>query len=150
MICKNDLFHMNKQSGVGLLELMIALVVFTMGVTAVFKFQSRYFYYYDIAKQRSEALVIAKNKIEALRTFEVLATTAGKVAYADIVSGTASTAGNNATYTSTWTVTTNVNPNYKSVNNVVSWTDRRNTTQSVTLSSIIGGIDPATSGLIYN
>lgn len=142
--------HQHQQRGVGLLELMITLVVFSIGIAALFKFQSQYFYYYDVGKQRTEALVIAKNKIEALRAFEVITTTTGKVAYDDIVSGTATTTGNNASYTNTWTVTTNANPDYKNVTSVVSWTDRRGTAQSVTLSTIIAKVDPATSGLIYN
>lgn len=141
---------MNTQRGVGLLELMITLLVFSIGIISLFKFMSQYAYYYDLNKQRAEALVIAKNKIEALRGFEVIATTTGKVAYDDIVTGNATTVGNNASYTNTWTVTTNTNPDYKVVNEVVTWTDRRGSSQSLALSTMIAKTDPATSGLIYN
>lgn len=141
---------MNNQRGVGLLELIVTLLVFSIGIAALIKFQGQYFYYYDVSKQRSEAVILAKNKIESLRNYEVIATTTGKVAYADIVTGSSTTAGNNASYTIAWTVTTNTNPDYKNINTVVTWTDRRGSSQSVSLSSIIASIDPATSGLVYN
>lgn len=141
---------MDRQRGVGLLELMVTLLVFSIGLISLFKFMRQYSYYYDVNQQRAEALVIAKNKIEGLRGFEVIATTTGKVAYNDIVTGSATMAGNNASYTSTWTVTINTNPDYKTINEVVSWLDRRGGSQSLTLSTIIAKIDPATSGLVYN
>lgn len=141
---------MDTQRGIGLLELMITLLVFSIGIISLFKFMRQYSYYYDVNKQRAEALVIAKNKMETLRGFEVIATTTGKVAYDDIATGYATASGNNASYTSTWTVTTNTNPDYKTVNEAVMWVDRRGGSQSLTLSTIIAKIDPATSGLIYN
>jgi len=136
--------------GLSLIELVVTLLILTMGVAALIKFQANYFYYYDVAKQKAEALVIAKNKLEVLRTFQVIATTTGFVAYNDIVSGTANTTGTNATYTNTWTVTTFTTPNYKTVAMVVTWADRRGVNQSVALDSIISQTDPVSSGLVFN
>lgn len=142
MVTKNN-------HGLTLIELIVTLLLLTIGVAALVKFQSYYAYTYDISKQRSEALVVASKQLEVLKTFEVLTTTSGKVAYQDIVSGTSSTSGNNATYTNTWTVTTNTNPDYKVVNIIVSWSDRRGANQQVNLTGIVSGVSPATSGLIY-
>lgn len=139
-----------KTQGVGLVELMITLLVFSIGIVALLKYQSNYFYYYDISKQRSEAMSLAKNRIATLRDFEVIPTTTGKVAYTDIASGTTTSQGNNTTYTITTTVTSHSSPDYKNIDVKVSWTDRRNANQSVTLSTIIASIDPASSGLAYN
>ena len=141
---------MKNAPGFSLVELIVTLMVLTIGIAALVKFQSRYFYYYDIGKQRAEALVVANKQMEILKTFDVIATTTGHVAYQDIVSGTNTTVGNNATYTNTWTVTTNTNPDYKVINEVVTWPDRRGVSQSVTLTGTVSSIDPATSGLIYN
>ena len=80
----------------------------------------------------------------------MLTTTPGYNAYSDIISGSSATIGSNATYTTTWTVTTNTSPAYKTINMIVSWLDRRGTTKNVNLTSIISQIDPETSGaLIY-
>lgn len=138
-----------KVQGFTLIELLAVLFVVTIGLAAVVKFQSNYFYYYDQSKQQAEAIVIANNKLESLRAFDVINTTVGHVAYDDIITGTSTTAGNNATFTNTWTVTTFTNPNYKTVNCVVTWLNRRGATQSVTVSAIISQIDPATSGSVY-
>jgi type IV pilus modification protein PilV len=143
------IMHAKKQ-GITLIELLITLMVLTIGIAALIKFQGSYFYYYDVSKQRAEALVIAKKKMESLRAYEVIPTTASKVAYNDIVSGSSSSTGSNASYTTTWTVTTNTDPDYKTVNMVVSWTDRRGVSQNATLTSIISKTDPATNGLISN
>jgi len=135
-------------AGVSLIELLITLLVLTIGITALIKFQATYFYYYDVAKQQSDAIDLARDTIEALRNYEVLNTTPGFTAYADIASSTTTVAGDNTTYTVTCTVTTNTNPDYKTVNVQVSWTDRRNIAKSITLTSIIAKIDPSNSGLI--
>ena len=109
-----------------------------------------YFYYADLSKQQAEATVLAKTKMADLRNFQVLTTTPGYNAYSDIISGSSATIGSNATYTTTWTVTTNTSPAYKTINMIVSWLDRRGTTKNVNLTSIISQIDPETSGaLIY-
>jgi type IV pilus modification protein PilV len=143
---------MNKfnQKGVTLIELLVTLLILTIGIAALIKFQMTYFYYYDLSKQRAEAIFLAKAKMDALRAFETIPTTSGKFAYNDIVSGSSTSTGNNATYSINWTVTTYTNPNYKTVNITVSWTDRRNAAKSISLSSIIAQLDPSTSGVVMN
>ena len=128
---------------------MVVLFIVTIGLAAIVKFQSNYFYYYDISKQQAEAIVVANNKLESLRAFDVISTAVGHVAYDDIVSGSSTTTGNNATYTNTWTVVTFTDPNYKTVNCVVTWPNRRGASQSVTVSAIISQTDPVTSGNAY-
>lgn len=135
-------------AGVSLVELLVTLLVLTIGITALIKFQATYFYYYDVAKQQADAIDLARKTIESLRNYEVLDTTPGLTAYADIASSTSTVVGSNTTYTVTCTVTTNTSPDYKTVNVQVSWNDRRNIAKSITLTSIIAKIDPSNSGLI--
>ena len=149
MTLSNKFMH-STIKGVTLIELLITLVVITIGMAALIKFQGTYFYYADLSKQQAEATVLAKTKMADLRNFQVLTTTPGYNAYSDIISGSSATIGSNATYTTTWTVTTNTSPAYKTINMIVSWLDRRGTTKNVNLTSIISQIDPETSGaLIY-
>ena len=88
--------------------------------------------------------------METLRYFQVIPTTGGYVAYNDIASSTSSSTVNSTSYTTTSTISTNTSIGYKTVNIVVSWSDRRGTSQSVDLTSIIGQIDPSASGVIVN
>ena len=138
----------NKVVGITLIELLVTLLILTIGIAGLVKFQGSYFYYSDVSKQRQEALLLAKTKMAALRNFQVLPTTTGYAAYDDITSGSASTTQNNATYTTTWTITDHTNPSYKTANIVVSWTDRRGSSQNLTLTSIISKTDPANSGIL--
>lgn len=137
-----------KIAGMTLVELLVVLLILTIAMAAIVKFQVSSFYYDGISRQRIIAINLAKDKIESFRAYEVLSTTSGKVAYNDISSGASSSTVNNTPYTLTWTVTTNTDPDYKTVNVIVSWTDRRNVSQSVTLSTIVAKIDPANSGVI--
>jgi type IV pilus assembly protein PilV len=142
--------HKSNQKGVTLIELLVTLLILTIGIAGLIKFQMTYFYYSDLSKQRAEAVFLAKTKMDALRAFQTIPTTSGQFAYNDIASGSSTSAGNNATYSINWTVTTHTNPNYKTVNITVSWTDRRNATKSISLSSIIAQLDPSISGVVMN
>lgn len=136
-----------KIAGISFIELLTTLLVLTIGISALIKFQTHFFYYFDVNKQQAIALDLAQKKIESLRNFEVISTTSGKTAYADIASGSSSSTVGNTTYTTTWTVTTNTNPDYKIITVQVSWTDRRGTVKNVTLTSNISKIDPAKNGV---
>lgn len=137
---------MRKQRGLSLIEILIALLILAAGVIALAKYQG------DMVRNRAEvnqqnyAMELAQDKIENLRHYEVITTTAGKKAYDDIVNGTSSVVGVSATYTLTWTVTDNVSPPYKTVRVTVTWTDSTNTSRTITLDTVIGKVDPVTSG----
>lgn len=138
----------NKLHGVTLIELLVTLLVLTIGLGALIRFQATYFYYADISKQRGEALILAKSEMASLRNYQVLTTTSGYNAYANIASGSSTSTLKNTIYTNTWTVTTTTTPAYLTVNIVVSWVDRTNAAHSVTLTSIISQMDPANSGVL--
>jgi Tfp pilus assembly protein PilV len=139
-------FH--KLKGAGLVESLIAVVIIAVCTLALVRFQNTIAYNDSIAQQQAEATLLASAKIELLRDYQVLATTSGFRAYQDIVSGTTTVTGVNATYTLTLTVTTFTNPDYKTVDLVVSWPDRYGATQSIRSTSRIASVDPATSGTI--
>ena len=140
----------NNNRGISLVELIVSLLILTIGIAGVIKLQSTYFYYHDLSKQRATAVTLAEQKMETLRYFQVIPTTGGYVAYNDIASSTSSSTVNSTSYTTTSTISTNTSIGYKTVNIVVSWSDRRGTSQSVDLTSIIGQIDPSASGVIVN
>lgn len=142
------MFKMNQQSGVSLIEVLIALVVLAGGIVALIKFQAHLSQNRGIINQQSEAVQIAESKLEELRHFSVLTTTPGATAYDDISGGSTNVAGVSATYSLSWTVTDNTDPPHKVIVVTVSWTDPAGSAQSVMLTTIVAPADPSVSGRI--
>lgn len=135
------------QAGFSLVEIMASLFILSVGLLGLAKFQGNIWYYVSIARQQAEAAIIGEQKLENLRSFEVINNTSGYTSYNSIATGSATTSGLDANYALAWTVTAATNPTYKTVDLTVSWTDRRSLTQSIALSTIIAGVDPQQSGM---
>jgi Tfp pilus assembly protein PilV len=133
-----------KQAGQGLIETVIALLIISGGVVALIQFEHNLGYGNSLSQQQAEATILATSEIESMRNFGVLTVTSGYNAYQSIAASNSSSTGNNTTYTISWTVSTSTTtPTYKTVDVTVSWTDLNGGSQSIELSSIITGIDPA-------
>jgi type IV pilus modification protein PilV len=150
-------------SGFALLEVMIAIVIFSIGLIALASMQGKLTRYASAAKQRTWAMNIAEDQIENMRAFVSLAsigTAACSVdpgSYEDLDDcGTAVTAAlGELTYGVTWDVTpyvmvddpvvtgeaiideTAANPDFKLITVTVAWTDQAGDVQEVQLSDII-------------
>ena len=133
---------------VGLVEVLIALLILAIGILLIVRFQGTTFENRAVLNQRNEALQLAQDRLDQLRHYEVIDTTAGKAAYEDIASGSTTVAKTSTTYTVTWTVTEQTAPDHKVIQVTVTWTDRKNTAQSISLSTIVGKVDPSSSGTI--
>ena len=158
-----------RQGGFTLVEAMVALLVTAFGMLAVAGFQMTLSRSADLAKQRSEAVRLAEEKIEELRAFTSVDTVAGATDYtSDVVSSATPeviTAGStqfgaaNVTYRSntnfrrSWAITKDGTSAavgtdlQKWIAVTVEWADRVATSgtdynQSVTLRSVISRSDP--------
>ena len=138
--------------GFTLIEALIALAIGGFGLIAVARLQIGLQNESDLAKQVSEATFLGQRRIEELRAYMQLAAAtapqlaAGQWGYGNILTGTQSVTGTNATYAVGWTVTdAGANVPYKTVAVNVQWTDRRNVAQVATLSTVISGSDPSAS-----
>lgn len=136
---------LQQQTGIGLIETMLTFLLIAGSVLALLRFQTYLAYTNNLAQQQSTATNLAVSRIETLRDFSVLT---GSNSYANIASGSSTSTGSGATYTITWTVTTFTNPNYKTIDVVVTWTDRTGSSQSIRLTSRVAGIDPSLSARI--
>lgn len=134
--------------GQTLIEVLITVLFISVAVIALVRFQNYLGYDSLLTQQRNDAVLLATQKIESLRNFQVLNNTNGYTSYQSIASGSTTSSVGNTSYTITWTVTSYTNPTYKNVNVVVSWTDRNSTAQSIQLSTNIAGLDPGTSGAV--
>lgn len=138
-----------RQRGVSLMEAVVALAVMGFGMLGVAAMQSSLRANADIARQRAEAVRLAQEALESYRTYSVVATTAGKVAFDDISTPAATEiAGTNATYTRSLTVSATGSFNVKTVQVAVDWVDRGNAAQQVLLASQIHRTPPELAGAL--
>lgn len=165
------IYKTSSEKGVSLIEVLITLVVLGMGLMSLAKFQGTVMRDNGLAKARTVAAHLAQQQIESFRRYEVLTTTAGKLAFQDIAAGNDAPTVSSVAYTRSWTVTgycspTNytlkattasctagtVIPDLKMVTVTVSWVNQNGTTagstESVTLDTIISAVNPSDSGRI--
>jgi Tfp pilus assembly protein PilV len=150
--------------GVSLIEALVAMAIMAFGMLGVVGMQAALRTGADQSKQRSEAVRLAQEAMETLRSFGQTATApAGELTYALIDSQAASavtsstTAGytGNATFNRSVTVidhaasTAASSPRMKTVTVDVTWADRDSTgltDRNVTLRSVIAEISPQLGG----
>lgn len=132
--------------GTSLVEALVALAVMAFGMLAVVGVQSTLRLNADVAKQRSEAVRIGQEAIEAARAFTAVDNPAsGQASYGAIATaGATSVSGytTNTSYTVTRTVAERSDPARKELRVEVAWTDRSGQAQQITLDSTIAAIDP--------
>jgi Tfp pilus assembly protein PilV len=152
--------HLHQQTGISLIEALVALAVMAFGVMGVAGLQVTMRQNADISKQRSEAVRIAQEAIENGRSFMVLNTppapASGPVAraYQDLKTAGASTVvgyTTNTDYTVTHTVIDSTEddpsaPRIKTLSITVAWADRSGQTQSVRLNTSVTGVAPELAG----
>lgn len=142
--------HSNKaQRGFTLIEAMVALVIVGFGMLVVVGMQMMLNRNAEVARERSEATRLAEEKLEDLRSFTTIATTAGQLAWNDLVSGSdAPATGYNISYTRSWTLGGSAADSKRDAQVLVSWTDRGGNADSVQVNTVISKTDPADSGAL--
>lgn len=135
-----------KQVGLTLIEILIAMAILAGGIVVIVKFQGDLMRNLGATQQQAEAISLAESKLNELRNYTVIESGGSGTAYDDISSGSETVSNNSTTYTTTWNVTNVSDPPHKVIQVTVSWSDSAGQTQSVTLESIVGEVDPAKSG----
>jgi len=134
--------------GISLIEILISLIILVALFVVLLQFHSELFRKGAESSQHIEAQTLAMDKLNELRHYSVLDTTAGFTAYDDIASGTAVVTQDGTLFTITWTVTEITTPPHKQIKVLVAWSDQENVSHSVQMNGIIGKIDPANSGSV--
>jgi Tfp pilus assembly protein PilV len=132
--------------GITLIEALVALVVISVGMLALAQVQIQLRINAEVSRQRAEAVRIAQEDMENWRAFSRLATTVGKVAYADIVDRAraiyAGQSNANTDFYLAREVTEVAAPGYKIMKVTVDWTTRTGSTEQVVVDSLISETDP--------
>jgi Tfp pilus assembly protein PilV len=135
--------------GVTLVEALVALAVMAFGMLGLVGLQSSMRLNADLAKQRSEAVRIAQERIEQSRGYATLAGGSDSFASIDTVSTPQAVTDYTTNTTYTWTTnvaTTSSDPPMKSLEVRVVWTDRNDQAQEVVLRTRIAGVAPELAG----
>lgn len=141
--------------GFALLEALVAFAVLAFGMLALVSMQSTLWRGSDVAKQRTEAMRLAQEKIEELRSYTGIAS--GTINWNSLASGSDTISGytvagipqsTNTTFSRSWTVGGTTADAQRPVTVNVSWTDRAGEAQQVSISSVIAKVDPADSGYL--
>lgn len=150
--------QIRSQAGFTLIEAMVALIVLGFGMLALAGMQATLSRNADVAKQRTEAMRLAQDKMEGLRSFTGLTADATYVDWTDLGSGTdqissyvlsGTTLGStNTTFTRRWTLGGASTDSQRAINVSVSWTDRSGDTQSINLASVVARVDPKDAGVL--
>ena len=127
-------------AGFTLVEVLIAVVVVSIGALALGSLQVALSRHADAARQRTEATQLAISRLEELRGFEQVLTEAGKQAYADFRSGSDHPLlDSNTHFERQWQIQGTAGELYRRVDVQVTWADRSGDTSQtrVGLSSLI-------------
>lgn len=144
-----------RQSGVSLVEALVALAIMSIGMLALVGVQSTMRLNSDLAKQRTEATRIASEEIELVRSFIAMGAVNGQpgVSYDEIVSRVVDNYQppdgiGNTSYRVVRNVTDLPGSAQKVLSVQVQWTDRTNLLQTVTLDSAISGTAPTLGAML--
>lgn len=145
----------SSQRGVSLIEALVALAVMAFGMLGVVGMQTSLRSNADLSRQRAEAVRIAQEEVERLRTYSVLQAseaTSGQLAFESIAAATepdvAASNANTSFSRETLVATPSAgDPRVRHVRVQVAWTDRRAQPQLVELSTLISGFPPEASAL---
>ncbi|NOR70090.1 MAG: hypothetical protein GQ532_10430 [Methylomarinum sp.] len=136
-----------KQLGIGLIEVLIATVVIAIGLLAVASLQGGFLNSSGNSKTRSEALVLAEQKIEELRNNITLAQydaiPNSAVAVADAGNPIA---GSNASFTRSWVIDEGGTAERKNISVSVSWGNGAD--EKVNIVTEMTFVNPAKSAFI--
>lgn len=145
------------ERGVTLIEALVALLVMSFGMLALVGLMSNLRFGADLAKQRSEAMRIARAQIATLRAYSELergaATPAAARVYNEITDQTQSTPETPADSNTTYSVQRRVTPLTTGGQGVtvrvsVTWNDRTGQQQFLDLDTVIASLDPIFSAVV--
>ncbi|MBA3597804.1 MAG: prepilin-type N-terminal cleavage/methylation domain-containing protein [Methylibium sp.] len=144
-----------KERGFTLIEAMIALLIIAFGLLALAGMQIMLSRNADVAKQRTEAMRLAQERMEVMRSYTGIASDpAVPLAWQDLDTVSNDPANpiastySNTLFSRSWIVEGLPQDALRPVSVTVAWVDRAGEPQSVTLTSVISNTDPVRVGAL--
>jgi len=139
------------QRGISLVEALIAFLVLSLGALGMSKLQSNLRLHSDISRQRSEAVQIAQEDMESLRSFTSTRAAKNEHSYDAVASASATIAQSTERSANTsFGVERSISEDngFRTASVAVNWPDRLGHRQHVVLESVIAGTPPLLSGAL--
>lgn len=132
------------QRGLTLIEALIAFLALSVGALALLRLQPELRQHAEFARQRSEAVRLAQQELEALRGFTTLAEYTA-------LAERATTIGPDGLGSPRYALQRRVDalawPGAKAVEVIVSWNDNQGSPRQVVLATLVGGHEPSLAAL---
>lgn len=142
--------YRTKIQGFSIVEALIAALIVAIGIIGLARLQGITLLNSSESRARTDALNLAQEKIEELRSFSNQ-TTYDVMSDGENANTEPSMAGGNANFTRTWRITACANSmKCKLVNVSVNWSDSRGEAQQIQLTSYIRQIDPVKTGVVLH
>lgn len=123
--------------------LLVAVGLLTMGATFMKLSRSE-----DVGRQRSEATRLVVDQVEAMRAYtQITAGSAGVVSWNGLAGGE-DRISTNADFARRWTLSGTAADTMRTLRVDVTWTDRGNEAQTISMSTVIARTDPADVGVL--
>lgn len=146
----NSTMHAHAR-GFSILEALIALVLVAFGLLTLMGVTMKLARSEDVARQRGEAARLAQERIEAIRSYTQIDTSATTLAWADLASGNDSIVNSddystNTTFNRSWQLLGATTDPMRQLRVTVNWLDRTNTAQTLSYGTVISQTDPKDVG----
>ena len=131
--------------GFAIIEALVAFIVLGVGLLALLNFNNAAIQSTGDTKVRQQAIDLAQDKVQELRSFLDNDEAAGGDWNSRMANGNdtkGSSDGLAADFTRTWTVDTATDPLIAAITVQISWTDRNNQQQTYTIDSDVYDVDP--------
>ena len=139
--------------GFSLLEALIGLVIMAFSLLTLVSVNLKLMRSEDVARQRGEAATLAQERIEQMRDYTQIASSANRLAWNDLASGndvidSSVDYATNTRFERRWRLLGTAADPMRRLQVTVNWVDRTDEPQTVTFSTMISKSDPADVGAI--
>lgn len=134
-----------RERGLSTIDALIAAAVLGLGMLGLARLHGDLRHNAEAARERSEAVRLAQQELEALRAFPTVADWAASV---DAGPAEVTPSGTTTRYLRERNVRMLDDLDLKAVRVTLRWSDRRGAPQSLSLQTLIAGTDPALAGAL--
>lgn len=137
--------------GIVLIEVLVAVALLSLGTVLLMRLQTGLRLSSDLARQRSEAVRLAEEDVEALRSFTRIDAGAGARSWAGIADAAdlaLDLPGAPTAYQLSRAVQTGSAPSLKAVTTTIAWADREGQPRRLALPTLIAPMDPSLLGAL--
>ncbi len=139
--------HHPARRGFALVEAVITMLLVAVGLLAMAATFMKLSRSEDVARQRSEATRLVVDQVEAMRAYTQITAGAGAVSWNGLAGGEDKVT-TNGEFTRRWTLSGTRADTMRTLRVDVSWTDRSNEAQTISMATVISRTDPVDVGVL--